>query len=118
MTGTSINDLKSFFSQNDPSFSVIRSPGQQEGDNSFSMAMAEARTRPANQETSGGFQGMEDRRGQGRLEVERTGRQEVDRTGRQEAEQRTDRAVKEEPGKTLQRIFPGLMRVMPEKSLR
>ena len=85
MTGASINDLKSFFSQNDPSFSVIRSPGQQEGDNSFSKAMSEARTRPVNQQESGGFQGVEDKRGQGRLEVERTGRQEV--------EQRSDKAV-------------------------
>ena len=100
MTGTSINDLKSFFSQNDPSFSVIRSPGQQEGDNSFSKAMAEAQARPVNQDTSGGFQGTEDRRGQGRLELERTGRQEVDRTDRPEAEQRTDRAVKEEADQT------------------
>ena len=92
MTGTSINDLKSFFSQNDPSFSVIRSPGQQEGENSFSKAMAEAQTRPVNQGSAGEFQGMEDRRGQGRLEVDRTGRQEVD--------QRTDRAGKEATDRT------------------
>ncbi|HAG68597.1 MAG TPA: hypothetical protein DCL38_01330 [Lachnospiraceae bacterium] len=92
MTGTSINDLKSYFSQADNELFVRRPEKAEDAGNSFSKAMAEAQGRPRQAEA-----GQLIREPEAKSPV----RTEAGQAGRKDLSERTDRTGSTDTDKTV-----------------
>ncbi len=105
MTGTSINDLKSYFSQADP-VANLKAKAPKEGENSFSKAMSEAQARPVSVDDKAGFQGVAQRNTQGKTEVQNAGRKDLkEQVNSEPAEKGAEKAEDNEAyGKVSEKI--------------
>ncbi|MCR5790835.1 MAG: flagellar hook-length control protein FliK [Lachnospiraceae bacterium] len=96
MTGTSINDLKSFFTQPDGMPGVKQPQQSKDGDNSFSRAMAEMQNRPAGANENGVNAQDGVKQAQSKPVVKQTGRRDLNEKTVKDADNGNDQGIKKQ----------------------